>query len=194
MGSVRDWSCISHSTGANLCSHTQIYVQTYHLEAKNGSEWLEQESCHAEGTSGSEQLQLRLQLHHIGVFLGTCVSLNVCTCECNCVSSLIALTPSSVKWDGLPLSVFKRGPQRARDEMNWWIMQAVCEMNLLAVIETEEESHLTLNQKKIYPYACYVIMDNIGCTSDWLHPVYFKFVRPRLQFSRTSQHSFIVFF
>lgn len=81
------------------------------------------------------------------------VCLNVCTCECNRVSSLIALTLASVKWDGLPLSVFKSVAQKTGAELNWWVAQASSEMKLLALIETVEESYLTLNQKKTHLYA-----------------------------------------
>lgn len=124
------------------------------------------------------------------------VCLNVCTCECNCVSSLIALTPSSVKWDGLPLSVFKRGAQRAKDELKWWIMQAVCEMSLLAVKKLEKRviPHWTRkNHTRMHVTLLWTTWD-VPLTVNRLHPVYFKIVRPRLQFSHMSQHSFIVFF
>lgn len=124
------------------------------------------------------------------------VCLNVCTCECNCVSSFIALTPSSVKWDGLPLSVFKRstkskGWTEVMDHAGrLWDEPFSCK-------ETGEESHPTLNQKKPYITMHVTLLWttwDVPLTVNRLHPVYFKIVRPRLQFSHTSQHSFIVFF
>lgn len=121
MGSLRDWSCISHSAGANVYSHTKVpppthaHSHTYHPEAEHGSVSLEQESCSLSQTSllfrpsDSGYILCVCECVH----MCACVCLNVCTFECLCASSLIALTPASVKWDSLPLSVFKRRAERA---------------------------------------------------------------------------------
>ena len=107
-----------------MCTHTQYHHTHTHththtpLEAEHGCVSLEQESC-----SLSQRLPLfRPSDSSYILSVCVCVCAHVCKCVfesmhiCICVSSLIALSPASVKWDSLPLSVLRAG---LREQSGW---------------------------------------------------------------------------
>lgn len=184
IGSLTDWCGISHSARANV--HTK--VQPYRLEVEHGCVSPEQECCYLcqrlYGPSDSSYISV------VCVCARVSVCLNVWAFECICMSSLIALTPASVKWDSLPLSVFKSMAEGAATGMNWWIMQASSQFSLLALIETVPvtvERPLTVSCEK----SPHIVPDKLFLVAYYLqkrNKCGMRFHTAKLDFSRPSIH------
>lgn len=113
---------LHHSQCRCKCVYTKAQppTQTHaHISSQHGCLSLEQESFSLSQRllllrpSDSGYISSLPVCAHVSMRVCVCVPECVCTFECICVSSLIALTPASVKWDSLPLSVFKSRAERA---------------------------------------------------------------------------------
>lgn len=129
MGSLEYRSCISHNIGANMDSYSHPQTHIIYRMGMAMYQWNRKAALYLTGW------------HQIAHLVSVCVDVyecvfSVCMFKCICVSSLIALTPGSVKWDCLPLSVFKSSWESRVAKINWWITKASSQMSLLALIET----------------------------------------------------------
>lgn len=82
----------------------------------------------------------------------------ICIFESICVSALIALTPTSVKWESPSICLKEQGWESTVDETKWWIMQTSTQMTLLTLIGTVQVKYSShCGTKSMTNCSCYAL-------------------------------------
>lgn len=154
MGSRRDWCYISHNVGvegySHTCTPTGIFPNT-HMYMLNY--W----SCML-FISFLLLLRPSDSLYILRMYVCGAMCDCICIFESICVSALIALTPTSVKWESPSICLKERAWESTVAETKWWIMQTSTQTTLLTLIGTVQVKYSShYGTKSMTNCSCYAL-------------------------------------